>query len=126
MIYHLFEAMAWGLSCGIVAGVYKHILPYEPYFTKWWQFGARYEGRWFFKPVWGCAHCFAGQLALWSFLGLRILPPAINAVRHFSSLPGFWGHCTWAAGMGLFRLIITISAGILTAKVLAWHLQKIS
>jgi hypothetical protein len=48
----LIEALIWGLCCGIVATAYRAVLAYEDYFTKWWQFGARYEGRWFFKPVW--------------------------------------------------------------------------
>lgn len=120
----IFNALGWGFCCGLVATVYRGVLAYEPYFTKWWAFGARFEGRWFFKPVWSCSHCTGGQLAAWSFLILRIVPPAINAMRQILSRPELWAHYTARGLTVLFCLIIAISAAIFTAKVLTWFLEN--
>lgn len=56
-----------GIACGVIALVYRNVIAYEEPFSAWWRFGSRFENRWFFKPVWACAKCFAGQLALWIY-----------------------------------------------------------
>lgn len=120
----LFDCILWGASCGIIGAVYREILAYETGFTLWWKFGSRFENKWFFRPVWGCAHCFAGQLAAWTFFLLRILPAAIALAGQISRNAVKPWFCIVQAATGLFCLILTISAAILTAKVLSWYFQN--
>lgn len=67
---------------GLFAVVYRHILAYEPVLNWWFVWGARFEDKWFYKPIWGCELCISGQLALWSY--------ALNwfAYRYFDLFPG--------------------------------------
>jgi hypothetical protein len=52
---------------------YMHILPYKiGWIGKWFRFGERFKNRFFYEPVFFCEICCAGQLALWSFVGLCI------------------------------------------------------
>lgn len=53
---------------GLFAVVYRHILAYEPVLNWWFRFGARFEERWFYKPIWGCELCISGQIALWTYV----------------------------------------------------------
>lgn len=47
---------------------YRYILAYEPVLNWWFKFGAKFENRFFYKPIWGCAKCISGQIALWFYL----------------------------------------------------------
>jgi hypothetical protein len=121
----IFEALTWGLASGIVGAVYRGILANEETFNRWWRFGARFEGRFFFKPVWSCGHCAAGQFALWTYFLLRILPAIVDAIRlngwlFLHSIKYFS-----RGGIVLFCLTIAISTAILVAKVLTYFLNKI-
>jgi hypothetical protein len=121
----IFEAILWGLASGIVGATYRGILADEETFNFWWKFGARFERRFFFKPLWGCGHCAAGQFALWTYLLLKIVP-AMTAGSYFRrSADGAWVYIAGAL-MALFALIIAISTAILAAKLIGSllnHLQ---
>lgn len=58
----------WSLLLGITAVIYKNFLAHEEVLNWWFRFGDKYEGRWFYKPIWGCVYCISGQLALWFYL----------------------------------------------------------
>lgn len=64
----LIELSIFAVVFAIIAVVYIKILSYEPVLNWWFQFGMKYENKWFHKPIWGCHLCFSGQLALWSYL----------------------------------------------------------
>lgn len=120
----IFEALTWGLASGIVGATYRGILANEETFNFWWRFGARFEGRWFFKPLWGCGHCAAGQFALWTYIFLKIVP-AVTQYGYFKgSAAGTWFYIA-APLTALFCLIIAISTGIFVAKVFGYFLNKI-
>jgi hypothetical protein len=53
---------------GLFAVVYRCILAHEDITNWWFRFGLRYERRFFYKPIWGCELCIAGQMALWLFI----------------------------------------------------------
>lgn len=72
MIRIFLESSSLGIMLGLIAAVYRGVLAYEEPFSAWWRFGNRFEDRWFFKPVWACEKCFAGQLALWIYLLQRV------------------------------------------------------
>lgn len=118
MTIRIIEALLWGAGSGIFATVYRGFLAYEQPFTRWWQFGARYEGTLIFKPVWGCGPCIAGQFALWTMAIIKFLPAWLK----LSALPALFflqpGKYIGGAVIGLFCLILAISAAILTTKLL--------
>lgn len=58
----------YSLMIAIVAYVYKNFLAYEPVLNWWFKFGDQFHEKWFYKPIWGCEFCFAGQVAFWTFL----------------------------------------------------------
>lgn len=60
--------IAFGILIGFCANVYANVLSHEEVLNWWFRFGARYEGRWFWKPIWGCQNCIAGQWALWFYI----------------------------------------------------------
>lgn len=60
--------LLWPLMLGITAVIYRNFLAYEEVLNWWFRFGAKYEKRWFHKPIWGCVFCFGGQLALWVYV----------------------------------------------------------
>ncbi len=117
MVNQFLQAIAWGFCFGIVAAVYRSLAT-EPFFFPWWQYGQRYENRWFFKPVWGCAHCAAGQLALWSYTFLQIVPRMVAAVRENGAFYLHSIHYAKSGFLAALSLIMAISAAIATAKIL--------
>lgn len=52
----------------VCAVCYKLVLAHQEVLSWWFQFGARFHNKWFYKPVWGCELCFAGQVAAWTYL----------------------------------------------------------
>lgn len=66
-----FETLAFAGVIALITIVIKEILYREPILHWFYRFGERYEGRWFFMPIWGCHKCMAGQLALWWYIALH-------------------------------------------------------
>lgn len=75
------DALELGFACALFSVNLIVILANEPVANWWFRFGQRVgvkivkltEGevevpRWFYRPIWGCEKCFAGQLALWLYL----------------------------------------------------------
>lgn len=56
------------IAIAIIAIVYRRILAYEPILNWWFKLGMKFSNYFFYKPIWGCEKCFAGQLALWTYL----------------------------------------------------------
>lgn len=77
LIFFLYTALL-----GIAAVIYRSFLAYEEVLNWWFTFGSRYEGKWFYKPIWGCVYCISGQLAAWSYIfswiGLRYVAPDLG------------------------------------------------
>ena len=113
MTQKIIEALFWGFCSGIVGFVYWHILGREEAFNWWWRYGIKYQKSWFWKPVWGCAFCFSGQFALWTFL--------VAQIWRFSLSVGISFKMVFS---GLFCLIIAICFAILIAKILSWLFEK--
>lgn len=106
----LIDCFLLALGCGIMAAIYRGILAHERILFWWFKFGASYEKRWFYPPIWGCVKCISGQLALWSYLLIE--------------LPGAWDGYRNPVAV-LFGLLLTICGAILTAIVLTPIIQKI-
>lgn len=75
------DSLELGFACALFSVNLIVILAHEPIANWWFRFGQRvgvkivkhgeFEQeveRWFYKPIWGCEKCFAGQLALWLYL----------------------------------------------------------
>lgn len=69
MIVALSLLLLIGAASGISGAVYRFVLSHEPVLNWWFRFGDKYEGRWFYPPIWGCHKCISGQLALWACAG---------------------------------------------------------
>ena len=75
--------LIWTTIIALFSITYRMILAEEDILNWWFRFGLRYENRWFYKPIWGCALCFAGQTAFWTYL--------INWIgSYFNEKAPFW------------------------------------
>jgi hypothetical protein len=43
-----------GIASGISGAIYRFVLNQEPVLNFWFRFGDKYEGKWFYPPIWGC------------------------------------------------------------------------
>lgn len=113
-----------GFCCGIIGAVYRYVLAYEKILSWWFRFGNRYESKWFFKPIWGCAKCFSGQLAGWFWLGCLIIPRMVlffelGGLKTFSGI--YYAELTGALILGWF---CAICAAIMTAVFFQTFLEQ--
>lgn len=109
-----------GAGCGIVGAVYRYVLAYE-FLNGWFRFGDRYEGKWFYRPVWGCAKCFSGQLALWFWSIFQIVPAFFT---HYGHIRRLTANCIQNGGWLILGLLIAISAAIVTTLLIEPNLKK--
>lgn len=56
------------LIIAVIAYTYKEIIGREDILNWWFKFGLRFENRFFYRPIWGCEKCFAGQVAFWIYI----------------------------------------------------------
>lgn len=52
---------------GLFSVTYRDTISNEEILNWWFRFGSRFEGNWFWKPIWGCHLCISGQIALWIY-----------------------------------------------------------
>ena len=57
----------WAFFIAVIAYIYREYLAHQKVLNWWFQFGLRFEKKWFYDPIWGCQMCFAGQMALWIY-----------------------------------------------------------
>lgn len=68
-MWKFIDMLQYSIVIAIIAVVYIQILSKEgQILEKWFEYGKRFEDRWFYNPVWGCHLCFSGQVALWIYL----------------------------------------------------------
>lgn len=114
MFDYFLNCLFIALGCGVIGAIYRGLLAYEPVLNWWFRFGARFEKRWFYAPVWGCVKCITGQLAFWWFTILEIIPCLLETERPIMEIFAL-----------LFGLLFTICGAILTAIVLAPIIAKL-
>lgn len=111
-------SIIFGIAAGIMGGIYRCILAYEPVLNWWFKFGERFEKKFFYPAVWGCQKCISGQICLWFYLVIVILP---RIVRHWGqiSMIRAWDMEMAAAGLGLlFGLILAVSVAIYAGELI--------
>ena len=111
----IITALAIGGASGLVAAVYRCILAYEPIMTWWWKFGNRYEGKWFFAPIWGCQKCIGGQMGLWFYMLICILPILGTHTGRLATFGGPVALCIQNGVLLFFGLLISICGAIYSA-----------
>lgn len=104
-----------GIACAVIALIYRLILAYEEPFSAWWRFGSRFEGRWFYRPIWVCEKCFAGQLALWIYF-FRCLH--VGKSTHAPSNMPFLDISFRLEGYSLLGHAFAVAMAIFTAVIL--------
>lgn len=117
-------SLLFGAVCGIIGAVYRFVLAYEWILNWWFRFGGRFESKWFYRPLWGCAKCFAGQLAVWLWFLLEILPAVSSHSRHAAGKMFFLIHSPQTTGVLILGWFCAISAAILTAVFLGDYFEK--
>lgn len=114
MLYYFLNCLFLALGCGVIGAIYRGLLAYEPVLNWWFRFGARFEKRWFYAPVWGCVKCITGQLALWWFTFLETIPRLLETKTPLMEIFAL-----------LFGYLFTICGAILMAIVLAPIIAKL-
>lgn len=64
----MLEIIIYAVLIGVAASVYKNVLLYEDVLKWWVKIGQKRKEKFYYKPLWGCDKCFAGQLCLWFIL----------------------------------------------------------
>lgn len=118
LLVGIITSILFGAGAGIIGSVYRCLLADEPILNWWFMFGQRFEKKFFYRPVWGCPKCISGQLALWFYMGIVIMP---RIIKHWGQILRFWTWDTQMIGQvagSLFGLILAVSAGILAGEFL--------
>ena len=68
MLNDMSTLILYGFLIAVFAVSYRLVLAYEPILNWWFRFGLNYSSRFFYRPIWGCEKCFAGQIAFWTYL----------------------------------------------------------
>lgn len=111
----------WAAVIAVVSYVYREILAYEKVLNWWFEFGRRFENKWFYQPIWGCQLCFAGQNALWIFI--------LNWIScNFNEKATFWrfiffvipeyGKLNYSVYLGVFSVSLSILLTFIITKTI--------
>ena len=111
----------WALIIAVISYVYKEIIGREAVLNWWFKFGLNFEKRFFYRPIWGCEKCFAGQTALWIFI--------LNwASTNFNTNAPFWrfvfffipkyDETTFNVFTGLFSVSLSVLLTFLLSKTI--------
>ena len=114
----------WALIIAVVAYVYREILAYEDVLNWWFKFGLRFEGKWFYKPVWGCQLCFSGQVALWIYT-LNWISTNFNTNAPFWRLIFFFIPKYDIHTFSVFLGVFSVSLSILLTFILTKTIKKL-
>lgn len=129
MISSLFSAILFGLSCAII-GCATHALQNEQILNWWFVFGEKFGKRiednhekelWFYRPIWGCAKCFSGQLSMYWFISWHTRVHCSENGR-FLPFAGWW---VSFENYSLFCHILAIASAILSAIVFTFIIESI-
>ncbi len=109
----MLELIIYAVAIGVMASVYKNILLYEPVLNWWAIIGQRFNAKWYYKPIWGCDKCLAGQLSLWLFL-LNVL--FWLKIPYLSNAISFIIPIITESKLNVLNAVILISISIFTAN----------
>lgn len=115
------DSLILGIICGLTASIYRGVLAYEGILNWWFRFGARFEGKWFYRPIWECEKCFAGQLALWTYLLLHLEVEFSTQRGGFGAVLPVSAHLQ---GYHLIGHIFGVMAAIFTAPLFMGVINK--
>lgn len=122
LVMNFIHATLLGIIAGMIGTVYITVLSSQEAFNFWWRFGAKYEKKWFYAPVWLCEKCFAGQFAAWFYLFGLVKVRKLYANHRFMHLPTFKiSFRTYSVAEHLFA----ISTGIFMAIIFTHILKQI-
>jgi hypothetical protein len=122
MFQFIIQTLAFSFCVGVIAAVYHGVLAYSRVLNWWFRFGARFEKKWFFDPIWGCVKCIAGQLALWFYVFLVFLGQPEGQGDPFVVFPDSYAN---AALLRLFGLLGAICGAILFSMIFARVITKL-
>lgn len=111
----------------VISVVMIVLLAKEPILNWWFVWGDRVghrmvgnamKAKWFYRPIWECEKCFAGQLALWGYFFSHIKgnSPLDWQERGWFSFPGY----------SLFHHMLTVAFAILTSVIISYYINHIT
>lgn len=100
------------------ANVYKNILAHEEVLNFWFRYGAKFQDKWFWKPVWGCELCIAGQWALWYYI-FRLICDRFGAGLNIFWLMGQYPKLDYSLAEGLIFVLTAIGFSKLFSRILS-------
>ena len=111
----------WAFFIAVIAYVYREVLSRENILNWWFKFGLRFEKRFFYRPIWGCEKCFAGQLAFWIYL-LNWLSNGLNENAPFWRFVFFlipkYGLEDYNVLSGVFSISLSILLTLILTKLI--------
>ena len=111
----------WAFFIAIIAYVYREFLAHEEVLNWWFKFGLKFEKRFFYKPIWGCQMCFAGQMALWIYF-FNWVSSNLNESAPFWRFVFFfipkYDKTDFNVFVGLFSVSLTIFITFLISKTI--------
>lgn len=122
------ELFLYGIYIAIISVVYRKILAYEPILNWWFMFGSRFDGRFFYRPIWECEKCFAGQIAFWTFainwiLSLNFIGKREISAFLFKIIPQYHTN-NFSVFLGLIFVCFTILTTFSLSKLYKWVEEK--
>lgn len=109
LLIDFLQTLAFAGVTALISVVYRYVL-LEEVLHFWLKIGERWERRWFYKPVWGCHKCIAGQLTAWLYLA-RLIRSNFKLLIY---LPGL-GHYS------IIGHIFAICAAIYISEIFAYY-----
>lgn len=123
------SCLCLGIAAAVISVTVIVIMPLEPILNWWFRIGEKYGKRtangyelerWFYRPIWGCEKCFAGQLGLWGYLLAHIRAQG-GQNGHISGINVGW---PTMAGYSLFCHLLTVSAAIMAAVIISSFIKS--
>lgn len=80
--------------------------------------GNAMKEKWFYRPIWGCEKCFAGQLTLWIyfFSHIKAVDPVDWAEEGWFNFPGY----------NLLHHLLAVAIAILSSVIISFYITHIT
>lgn len=122
----LLEILKISMIISIISFVYRVILSREKILNWWFKFGMNhFEGRFFYRPIWGCEKCFAGQMAFWIFV-INWISSNFDQNAPFWRLVFFFIPKYHEANFNVFFGLFSVSVSILITFIISNIFKKLN
>ncbi len=116
-----FESIITAIVAAVISCTLIVTIPNERIVNWWFRFGNRIGvrlkngmevERWFYKPIWGCEKCFAGQLSMWIYLFNHVQVQKVAQINSFDALRGCISFNGFSVVFCLFTVLLSVNISI--------------